>query len=199
MVSKRSADAATEMEINSYLSSKASHHPYSKHALLPLDTFEHTGPNGTHRCFVYEPMGATVASMRSELPQYQPKRLMATPRRYPKWMAKLILKHALSGLAFLHSNGVAHGDVQPGNFLFSIGDINTIKEEELKQPQKSITKPLRRRDGKTDKWAPRYLMLKESLHNYTSLDRDLVIKISDFGAGMSCSNLYWILLPSETD
>ncbi|KAK2776941.1 hypothetical protein FQN52_003274 [Onygenales sp. PD_12] len=189
MMSKRSADAATEMEINSYLSFKASRHPHSKHALLPLNTFEHAGPNGTHRCFVYEPMGATVASMLSELPQYQPKRLMATPKRYPKWMAKLILKHVLSGLVFLHSNGVAHGDVQPGNFLFSIGDINTVKEEELKQPQKSVTKPLRRRDGKTDKWAPRYLMLKESLHTYTSLDPDLLIKISDFGAA------FWIDKP----
>ncbi|KAM0665997.1 hypothetical protein ACQRIU_005341 [Beauveria bassiana] len=33
-----------------------------------LDEFEHRGPNGTHKCLVFEPMGLTVNSMVKELP-----------------------------------------------------------------------------------------------------------------------------------
>lgn len=50
-------------------------------------------------------------------------------------MAKLILKRALLGLAFLHTNNIIHGDFQPGNLLFSILDIGSLSEEELKQDQ----------------------------------------------------------------
>jgi len=95
-------------------------------------------------------MGATAASVVEELPSNEPLRYGKTPR-YPKWMAKRILKHALSGLAFLHKNNVIHGDLQPGNLLFSTRQPNSISEEELQQDKAKIMKPLQRRDGKTDK------------------------------------------------
>jgi non-specific serine/threonine protein kinase len=99
-------------------------------------------------------------------------------------MAKRILKHALSGLAFLHENGVVHGDFQPGNLLFSIrGDLNSVDEGKLGQNKANITKPIERLDGKVDKWAPKYLIISESLHEYADLTPDLEIKISDLGAG----------------
>jgi hypothetical protein len=79
-------------------------------------------------------MGSTVASMASKLPENRIK-LFGKQVRYPKWMAKLILKHALLGLAFLHTNNIIHGDFQPGNPLFSMLDINSLSEEELKQDQ----------------------------------------------------------------
>jgi non-specific serine/threonine protein kinase len=79
-----------------------------------LDDFEHNGPNGVHKCLVFEPMGPTVNTMVLELPQFKPRR-QGMKVRYPPPMAKAILRQALQALAFLHENGIAHGDLQPGN------------------------------------------------------------------------------------
>jgi serine/threonine protein kinase len=183
MMAKQSASADTELEICGRLATVAPNDPYSKYVVMLLDSFEHSGPNGRHCCLVYEPMGSTAASMVEKLPWNTPQSFPPKTLRYPKWMAKRILKHALSGLAFLHKNGVVHGDFQPGNLLFSSRELNSISENELQQDKVNITRPLRRLDGKADKWAPRYLMLKQSLHEHVDLGPDTVVKVSDFGAG----------------
>lgn len=41
-------------------------------------------------------------------------------------MVKRILHHTLLGIEFLHANGVAHGDLQQGNLLFPVNDLNTM-------------------------------------------------------------------------
>ncbi|KAM0425740.1 hypothetical protein ACHAPT_008988 [Fusarium lateritium] len=56
-----------------------------------LDEFEHTGPNGTHRCLVLEPMGPSVNTMVEELPQFKPRK-WGVKIRYPPQIAKSILK-----------------------------------------------------------------------------------------------------------
>lgn len=38
-----------------------------------LGEFEHIGPNGTHPCLVFEPMGPTVNFMVEELPRFKPR------------------------------------------------------------------------------------------------------------------------------
>jgi non-specific serine/threonine protein kinase len=101
--------------------------------------------------------------------------------RYPVWMAKKILKHSLRGLAFLHENGIAHGDVQPGNLLFSARNLDLLEEKDF--IHSLATSTLQRRDGKADRWAPRHLIIPESLRKYTDLGPEMCIKISDFGAG----------------
>jgi hypothetical protein len=122
---------ATELSIFKHIGEAAPTDPMATHVMMLLDNFQHSGPNGTHRCFVFEPMGSTAASMVNK----NRIKLFGKRVRYPKWMAKLILKHALLGLAFLHRNNIVHGDLQPGNLLFSISDINSLSEEELKQDQ----------------------------------------------------------------
>jgi serine/threonine protein kinase len=103
--------------------------------------------------------------------------------RYAKWMNKKILLHALRGLSFLHRNGIVHGDMQPGNLLFSVQDISTAGEGELAQDEGETVVPLKRLDGKTDKWALKSLYLKQSLHDHIKLTPQLVIKLSDLGSG----------------
>lgn len=185
MMAKISSESINlELEICDRLKAMAGGSPYSKHVMLLLDTFEHSGPNGKHRCLVYKPMGSTVASMVEKLPWNPPRTFRSPGPRYPKWMAKQILKHALSGLAFLHHNGIFHGDFQPGNLLFSIrGDLNSLNESDLQQSKANMTKPLERLDGQVDKWGPKYLVISESLHEYSDLSDKLEIKISDLGAG----------------
>ncbi|GLB04290.1 hypothetical protein AtubIFM57258_010007 [Aspergillus tubingensis] len=88
-------------------------------------------------------------------------------------MAKSILKQSLEALAFLHRNGIAHGDFQPGNVLFTLKDLNSTPEEVLRQEEnveaESISPPVQRLDGKQDKWAPRYLCVAQPLSPYSHI------------------------------
>ncbi|KAJ5458844.1 hypothetical protein N7530_010788 [Penicillium desertorum] len=123
-----------------------------------LDEFEHRGPNGVHKCLVFEPMGPSVNTMVEELPQFKPRR-REMKIRYPLRMAKSILKQSLQALAFLHENGIAHGDFQPGNILFTLNNIDSTPGDLLRQEEdvqaRSISPPIQRLDGRKDKWAPR--------------------------------------------
>src|SRR3954453_22110896 len=101
----------------------------SPNVVALLDHFYHQGPNGRHLCLAFEPMGPSTAYMVEELPCNQQRRPGAVPK-YPVWMAKEILGQALQGLDFLHRNGIAHGDFQPGNLLFAVRSLDSIPEKE---------------------------------------------------------------------
>lgn len=182
ILTAKSSSSSTELSILEHLSEAAPEDPDSFHITQLLDSFKHAGPNGIHQCLVFEPMGATAASLVGELPENKPK-MYGKPQRYPKWMAKKILHHALRGLSFLHQNGVVHGDLQPGNLLFSINNIDQVEQQELAQDEAETAIPLVRIDGKTDRWAPTNLYQKQSLHRHVQLDQDLRVTISDLGAG----------------
>jgi serine/threonine protein kinase len=186
----KAASSATELFILEKISSVTSKDADSQHVTILLDAFQHEGPNGKHQCLVFEAMGATAASFVEELPENKPK-MYGKVERYPKWVAHRILLHALRGLACLHRNGIVHGDIQPGNMLFSVQEIDRIKEDELVQDEAATAIPLQRLDGKMDRWAPKNLYLKQSLHDHVKLTPDLSVKLSDLGSG----NLISIELP----
>lgn len=131
-------------------------------------------------------MGPSVNSMVFELPQFKP-RLGTMNIRYPPGMARSILKQSLQGLAFLHGHGIAHGDFQPDNMLFSLKDINEQEEDVLRQKEdvksQSTSPPVERLDGKQDKWAPPYLCIAQPLGSFASPSDDFRIKLSDMGGG----------------
>lgn len=101
-------------------------------------------------------MGATASSLVDELPENKP-RMYGKVERYPKRISKKILLHSLRGLSSLHRNGVVHGDIQPGNLLFSVQDICCLEEDELAQDEQTNALPLQTLDGKPDRWAPKNL------------------------------------------
>ncbi|KAK3687896.1 putative serine protein kinase [Podospora appendiculata] len=136
-----------------------------------LDKFEHRGPNGTHKCLAFEPMGPSVNAMVEELPQFKPCK-WEMKVRYPPQMAKAILKQSLEALAFLHGNDIAHGDFQPGNMLFA-----------RNMETRLISPPCAKVDGKEDKWAPRYLCVAQPLAPFTYCGEGFKIKFSDMGGG----------------
>lgn len=158
----------------------------ARHITQLLGEFEHRGPNGIHKCLVFEPMGPSVNTMVEELPQFKHRR-RGMKIRYSPQMAKSILKQSLQALAFLHENGIAHGDFQPGNILFALGDINSEPEDVLRQKgnvqARSISPPVQRLDGKQDKWAPRYLCVAQPLAPFTYYTEGFKIKLSDMGGG----------------
>ncbi|KAF1951326.1 kinase-like protein [Byssothecium circinans] len=188
IMAAKASTVDTELRILEHLSKQAPRDANAQHVMTLLDTFQHQGPNGNHRCLAFEPMGTTAASLVEELPENKPKMYGKTDR-YPKWIAKKILLHALHGLAFLHKNGVVHGDVQPGNLLFSIGDISSVKEDELKQDEASTAVPIQRLDGKADRWAPTNLYLAQSLHDHLHIGPGLHVKLSDLGSA------FWLASP----
>lgn len=151
-----------------------------------LDEFKHEGPNGCHICLVFEPMGPTVNSMVEDLPCNK-LRHWSSRIRYPLWMGKRILKQSLQGLEVLHKNGIAHGDFQPGNMLFTLTDIDSVGEEKLRQNEKykygSVSPLVKRLDGKTDKWAPKYIAVPQPLDEFADTSPGFRIKLSDLGAG----------------
>jgi serine/threonine protein kinase len=177
-----SSTASVELTILDHLSKAGSEDSASQHVTRLLDSFKHEGPNGIHQCLVLETMGASAASLVEELPENNPK-LWDVPQRYPVPMAKKILIHALRALAFLHRNDVVHGDVQPGNLLFSVDNLDEVEQHELEQNEAKTAIPVQRLDGQTDKWAPRNLYKRQSLHDRVKLDSKLCVKLSDFGAG----------------
>ncbi|KAE8364253.1 kinase-like domain-containing protein [Aspergillus caelatus] len=121
----------------------------ARHITRLLGEFEHRGPNGAHRCLVFEPMGPSVNTMVEEQPQFKP-RMQGMKIRYALRMAKSILKQSLQALAFLHENGIAQGDFQLGNILFTLDDINSTPEVLLRQEEdvqaESISPPVQRVD-----------------------------------------------------
>lgn len=131
-------------------------------------------------------MGPSVNTMVEELPQFKP-RMWGMVVRYPIRMAKSILKQSLQALAFLHENGIAHGDFQPGNMLFAVDNIDMQPEDALRQEEnvqtQSISPPVQRLDGKQDKWAPRYLCIAQPLALFTEYEKGFKIKLSDMGGG----------------
>ncbi|KAB8200201.1 kinase-like domain-containing protein [Aspergillus parasiticus] len=149
-----------------------------------LDEFEHRGPNGVHKCLVLEPMGPSVNTMVEELPEFKPRR-RGMQIRYPLRMAKSILKQSLQALAFLHENGIAHGDFQPRNILFTLDNINSTPKDVLRQEEdvqaESISPLVQRLDGKEDKWTPRYLCVAQPLVNFTNYAEGFEVKLSDMG------------------
>ncbi|KAH8159186.1 hypothetical protein CIB48_g9063 [Xylaria polymorpha] len=136
----------------------------SKHSTELLDEFNHQGSNGIHKC-------------KGRLPSLK--------IRYPYWMGKGILKQSLQALVFLHENGIAHGDFQPGNMLFTLRNMNSKPEDELRQKEDVqagfISPPVERLDGKQDKWTPPYLCIAQPFVYPTDYAQGFKIKLSDMG------------------
>ena len=157
------------------------------HVTVLLDSFQHKGPNGVHLCLVYEAMGPNVDSMVEEHSYFKSRNPQSgTNIRYPIWMAKIILRQVLQGLAFLHGQCIVHGDVQSGNVLFSLGSLSSYPLEELEQninDRESISQVVERLDGKVDRWAPKYLVESRSLANYANIEPGFIVKLSDMGSG----------------
>ena len=150
-----------------------------------LDSFQHKGPNGIHLCLVFEAMGPSADSMMEELP-FHKSRDKGTRIWYPIWMAKSILRQVLQGLVFLHKQGIVHGDLQPGNMLFSLHSLSSYTQEELEQDmndRESISQPVERLDGKVDLWAPKYLVKPRPLAKYATVEPGFTVKLSDMGSG----------------
>jgi serine/threonine protein kinase len=101
---------------------------------------------------------------------------------------KSLLKQLLLGLDCLHSNRIAHGDLNPGNFLLSNWSLSREDLEYIRKSCEAGGKSalVQRSDGKQDLWAPRYLCIDRPLTDLVDMEHGISAKISDLGAGKHC-------------
>ncbi|KAJ5172789.1 protein kinase [Penicillium capsulatum] len=78
----------------------ASRQPRLKHIVYLLDHFDLTGPNGSHKCLVYELLGPNIPDA---INVYLPS------GRLPGKLAKAIAKQALIGLDHLYQQSIGYG------------------------------------------------------------------------------------------
>ncbi|KAL2808088.1 kinase-like domain-containing protein [Aspergillus granulosus] len=146
-------------------------HPGRDCYLPLLDHFRVTGPNGVHQALVYEPMGASVAEVKDTLFPDSP---------FPLWTAKSILWQTLLGLDFLLENGIAHGDVQPRNLLFTLQNLGRRSVAELAQDKDIPLVPVLGTEINGVK-LPKYIVPADSLMQYLDISRPFTVKVSDLG------------------
>lgn len=128
-------------------------------------------------------MGPSLSSILNKpMDEILDLRTILQPRRLSKRLTKQVLRNVLSGLRFLHDNGVVHGDIQAGNMLFAIKDLAPVSPEILRQDE-SLIRALERTDGKIDKWAPSYLAAALPLTEYVLEGPNQTVKLIDMGSG----------------
>ncbi|KAJ5824273.1 hypothetical protein N7447_006613 [Penicillium robsamsonii] len=151
----------------------ASHHPRPKHTVHMLDDFDLEGPNGSHKCLVYELLGPNVPDIiDANFPN----------GRLPGNLAKTIVKQCLIGLDSLHQRKIGHGDLHTRNLAFAMPYIDDLTEERFIE---MLGKPevgyVQKRDGKcVESGVPEYVVRPASYGNHSwNLAQD--VKIIDFG------------------
>ncbi|PMD61934.1 kinase domain-containing protein [Hyaloscypha bicolor E] len=96
-------------------------HPGEKMVRSVLDSFDITGPNGNHKCMLYQPPFLQL------LPQ----------NRFPKDLTQKSVQLLLIVLDYLHRCHVVHTDLSPNNVLQRIEDesiLSQMEQGELERP-----------------------------------------------------------------
>ncbi|KAK2462028.1 hypothetical protein APHAL10511_006491 [Amanita phalloides] len=118
--------ARDEIKLLSRVQSFSPNHPGTSHIVSFLDSFTHQGPESTHICIVFEPLGENLLAL---IERHKKKGV-------PRPLVRLIAKQILLGLEYLHDEcDLVHTDIKPENILISIPDIeNHIQNELLRSP-----------------------------------------------------------------
>lgn len=90
--------ADNEATISQYVKSVGAEHPGINYMRLVLDDFTVEGPNGAHRCLLFNPLGMTLLDLRNLTPE------KALKKRHLQQSLQLVLL----ALDLLHQAGVVH-------------------------------------------------------------------------------------------
>ncbi|KAL2038391.1 hypothetical protein N7G274_008730 [Stereocaulon virgatum] len=176
-----------EIRILEHLLHGPASHPGKKHIIQLLDRFEHEGPNGTHQCLVFEPLGPSIVS---EAESY-------TSNRLPGKVAWEASRQTIQALAYIHANGIAHGDLHPGNIVFANtttsyqSDTDLLKS--LDEPQMSDVIPSSGHSLTAQ--VPKYLVLPTSPPFVARDFESCQVKLVDFGEAFSVGQQRQIRCP----
>ncbi|KAK2757610.1 hypothetical protein FQN54_004579 [Arachnomyces sp. PD_36] len=116
-----------EITVSNHLQSFSFDHPGKSMIRTVLDSFEIPGPNGHHKCLLYQPLGMSY----TEFLKLHPKCMFA------KELVQRSAQLLLLTLDYLHQCHVVHTDISSNNLLQGIRDdsiLSQIEQDEMKQP-----------------------------------------------------------------
>ncbi|WAQ86144.1 hypothetical protein PtA15_6A774 [Puccinia triticina] len=120
--------AEKEIKHQQHAASANPSHPGHANVVRLLDHFTHEGPNGTHTCMLFEPLGENLAALSQRFGRYG----------MPAPLVRQIGRELLRGLDYLHREcGIVHTDLKSANVVVSIPDVEKLIRAELDDPQKS--------------------------------------------------------------
>ncbi|KAF7320019.1 hypothetical protein MKEN_00785900 [Mycena kentingensis (nom. inval.)] len=126
--------ARDEIKLLSKVAAAAPNHPGRQHVVSFMDSFTHEGPDSSHICIVFEPLGENLLAL------IERNRRKGVPRA----LVKVIAKQVLLGLEYLHDElDLVHTDLKPENILIAIPDVEEyICSELIHSPSPTSRRPL---------------------------------------------------------
>ncbi|KAI5860718.1 kinase domain-containing protein [Durotheca rogersii] len=156
---------ANELRILQHLKGLGSDHP---NVVSLYDSFQIEGPNGSHHCLVFPALGPSLYNLSVA-------ENLSGPVRHR------VCQQIASGMAFLHQQGICHGDLTISNIVFELPDIRFMSPTGLCQLLGPIkAEKLRLPNGSYSPHAPKQVVQRPDL---SGLDLSLLVnvRIVDFG------------------
>ena len=98
--------ARDEIKLLARVSQASPSHPGRDFVVSFLDSFSHTGPESSHVCIVFEPLGENLLAL---IERHKKKGV-------PRPLVKIITQQVLLGLSYLHDEcDLVHTDIKPEN------------------------------------------------------------------------------------
>ncbi|KAF7306620.1 CMGC/SRPK protein kinase [Mycena indigotica] len=115
--------ARDEIKLLSRVAAASPLHPGRQHIVSFMDSFSHEGPESSHICIVFEPLGENLLAL------IERNRRKGVPRA----LVKIIARQVLLGLEYLHDEcDLVHTDIKPENIpVISIPDVEEYICSEL--------------------------------------------------------------------
>ncbi|KAK9319816.1 kinase-like domain-containing protein [Lipomyces orientalis] len=162
IITAEASNTCDEMRILQYLKQSAICHPACDHILSVLDHFTIEGPNGFHTCLVSPFAGPSLAQIT-----YTPGQ-PAGSRRLRGALARKFARQVTLTVGYLHSRGVAHGDLTSSNVLIQLAHVDSWSDQDVYERLGfPVTAKVRAWSGElNDKpCAPDYLVESANLSN----------------------------------
>lgn len=106
-----------EVEILLHLQQADPAHPGHSHITPLVDHFEHSGPNGQHKCLVFPVLAESLETFSQRF----------EGGCLPGQLVKRVIKQLLLALDYAHEHGVMHTDIKPDNIMVVLKDEATIE------------------------------------------------------------------------